>query len=156
MVKGIGKDYLKVYNVNEVQKRRPGRPKGSKNKRRNLSVATVRDICDYHKFNPAEKLIAIANGTDDTEDWSKDDRLRATSKLFDAIHGAKSLPGNQLDESNGTQYEIVFVEGADGFQLPGEAGTAGIASDVQSEPLQRAGMSSADGEDSIRGQLVNP
>ena len=108
--------------MTQTAKRGLGRPKGSKNKKSNLSIATVQRICEYHKFNPAEKLIAIANGQDNSESWDKADRLKATEKLFDAVHGNKSLPGGAVDEQPAHHnYEIIFVESEDDFQLPGEA-----------------------------------
>ena len=106
--------------MSQTTKRGLGRPKGSKNKKTNLSIATVQRICEYHKFNPAEKLIAIANGQDNSEAWDKADRLKATEKLFDAVHGNKSLPGGAVDEQpQQHNYEIVFVESEDDFELPG-------------------------------------
>lgn len=110
--------------MNQVAERGRGRPRGSKNKKTNLSGATVERICEVHKFNPAEKLIAIANGTDKTLEWDKADRLKATEKLFDAIHNKKALPGIAADEQPVPHnYEIVFVEAEDDFKLPGEAGS---------------------------------
>lgn len=137
-------------------KRGRGRPKGSKNKRRNLSTANVREICDFHKFNPAEKLIRIATDSDfdatgEKIAWDRRDQLRATEKLYDGIHGNKAVPGI-ADESTGTQYEIVFVESADGFELPGAGSTEGAKGVLSEAPIQRAGLSSSDGQDGIRHQ----
>jgi hypothetical protein len=122
--------------MTEVAQRRRGRPKGSKNKRTNLSGATVQRICEFHKFNPAEKLIAIANGTDHSDDWNKDDRFKATAKLFDAIYQKTPIPGAGLiADDEPRNYEIVFVESQDDFQLPGEACTEGVEATVRAEPI---------------------
>lgn len=106
--------------------RRPGRPKGSKNKKVNLSGATVERICEFHKFNPAEKLIAIAQGQD-AETWPQSIRYQAIQKLHDSIHNKKQLPAGADGESVDGQYEIVFIESGEGFELPGEASTEGVA-----------------------------
>lgn len=96
-----------------------GRPKGSKNKRSSLSAASVQQICEFNKFNPAQKLIEIANGTASDESWNKNDKLRATEKLFDAIHGKRSIPGVDDGSGEGQQsLDLVFIEAEGNFQLP--------------------------------------
>lgn len=123
--------------MSQVAKRGRGRPKGAKNKKSNLSGATVERICEYRKFNPAEKLIAIANGEDQTAPWTKDDQFKATAKLFDAIHCQKSLPGGVDDdaERTPTNYEIVFVESDDDFILQGAASSEVAEAAHNREPL---------------------
>jgi len=122
--------------MDQVAKRGRGRPRGSRNKKANLSGATVERICEFHKFNPAEKLIAIANGTDECDLWDKDDRLKATTKLFDAIHNKRALPaGATSDSEEPRNYEIVFVESADGFTLPGESGSEGTQRVMRSKQV---------------------
>lgn len=143
--------------MSQPAKRGPGRPKGSKNKRRNLSQANVREICDFHKFNPAEKLIRIATNSDfdalgETIKWDRKDQLRATEKLYDGIHGSKAIPGLIESESTGTQYEIVFLESADDFELPGASSAEGSEGVLSESQIQRAGLSSSDGEDGLCNQ----
>jgi len=135
----------------EPTKRPRGRPKGSKNKRVNLSEASVERICEYHKFNPTEKLIRIANNDDGDTQWPISLRYQAAAKLHDSIHNNKSLPGVK-DGSSDTQYEIVFLESSDDFELPGEGGPEGAAGVLPETPFQRLGMSSQDGEDCVRHQ----
>jgi hypothetical protein len=132
--------------------RRRGRPKGSKNKRQNLSGASVATICEYHKFNPTSFLAMVANGTDVSEQWTKDDRLRAASKLHDSIHHNKSLIDKMEEDAIDGQYEIVFVEASESFSLPGEASTESTEGVLRPESVQRAGVSSQDGQDSLRNQ----
>ncbi len=139
----------------EPAKRGRGRPRGSKNKRKGLSHAHVREICDFHKFNPAEKLIAIARNDDWDEDgkridWPIMSQQRATEKLFDAIHNAKRLPGELEHDVTGSQITLAFIESDSDFTLPGTTGTESLAAPLRSEQVQRAGVSSPDGEDSIR------
>ena len=146
--------------MNAPEKRKPGRPKGSKNKRKGLSAANVRQICDYHKFNPAEKLIAIANNEDTDTDgnsinWPLAFQARATEKLFDAIHNKKSLPGVDDGEGAEKQFEIVFIESGEHFQLPGESSTEGAAGVLQSSPVQRPSLSPPDGENGLCAELVD-
>lgn len=101
-----------------------GRPKGSKNKRTGLSASSVQQICEFNKFNPAQKLIDIANGTASDEAWNKNDKLRATEKLFDAIHNKRGVPGVDDGSSDGQQsLELVFIEAEGNFQLPREIGS---------------------------------
>ena len=132
-----------------------GRPKGSKNK--SLSLATVKEICEHHKFNPAEKLIAIAKNDDWDADgkritWPQVAQQKATEKLFDAIHGKTALPGS-IDDSDGKQFEIVFIEQeAASLPLSRESSTNGSEEILRQSPFQRLGVSPEDGEDGIRHQ----
>lgn len=114
--------------------RRPGRPKGSKNKKVNLSGATVEKICEFHKFNPAEKLIDIAKGQD-SEAWPLSIRYQAIQKLHDSIHNKKQLPGGAGGEAVDGQYEIVFIESGESFELPGEASTESTAPALREEQI---------------------
>lgn len=129
---------------------RGGRPKGSKNKRTNLSRAHVRDICDYHKFNPAEKLIRIATNDDWDSDgkrinWPMGFQARASEKLFDSVHNNKTLQGVLESDASGSQITLAFIESDTDFTLPGETSTEGTAPVLQHQQIQRAGMSSKDG-----------
>ena len=135
-------------------KRGRGRPKGSKNKRKGLSHAHVREICDFHKFNPAEKLIAIAKNDDWDEDgrrisWPLASQQRAAEKLFDAIHGKAQLPGALEHEAGGSQITLAFIESDTDFTLPGATSTEGAAPVLQPKQIQRAGVSSSDGQDGV-------
>jgi hypothetical protein len=138
-------------NVNKATaKRGRGRPQGSKNKRSNLSRAHVRDICDYYKFNPAEKLIRIANNDDWDDDgkridWPPGFQARATEKLFDAIHNNRKLQGVIEGESGGEQITLAFIESGSDFALPGATSSEGAAPVLQPEQVQRAGLPSSDG-----------
>jgi hypothetical protein len=138
-------------------KRGRGRPKGSKNKRKLLSHANVQTICEAHRFNPAEKLIAIATDSDFDEDgrriaWPLISQQRAAEKLFDAIHNKKALPGVADDDSNPGQYEIIFLEGESGFTLPGEADAEGGPGAVPEKSLQCPSDSPQSGQNSLRDQ----
>jgi hypothetical protein len=135
--------------------RPPGRPKGSKNKKANLSGATVERICEFHKFNPAEKLIAIAQGEDD-QPWPLAIRYQAIQKLHDSIHNKKHLPGGEgLDGDGLGQYEIVFIEGDTGFVIPGTPDAESIAGTVPAEPVQCASDTPQGWEDSLRDKQTN-
>lgn len=124
----------------EVQKRPRGRPKGAKNKNRMLSGRTVAQICEYHRFDPTGFLVAVAKGTETSEDWSKDDRLRAAGKLHDSIHNNKSMPPHGVeDDSIDGQFTLLFVEDSDPFALPGQADATGVEETVPAEPVQRTG-----------------
>lgn len=137
-------------------KRTRGRPKGSKNKNRLLSGATVAQICEYHRFNPTSFLVGVANGTDKTEEWSKDDKLRASIKLHDSIHHNKPLGGvSRDDEAIDGQYEIVFIEAPGDFQLPGTANAESITPTMREEPIQRAGDTPQGWQDSICDQQID-
>ncbi len=127
--------------TSEVVKRGRGRPKGSKSKNKLLSGATVATICEYHKFNPTSFLVAVANGTEDTEAWNKDDRLRAAGKLHDSIHNGKALNGGNQDESSDGQYEIVFIEASESFTLPGTPDTESTPPNVPEVSVQRISYS---------------
>jgi hypothetical protein len=109
----------------QAVKRPRGRPKGSKNKKRILSGEAVEKICDFHKFNPTEFLIHVANGTDKSEEWTPTDRLRAAGKLHDTIHGKRNqigLPGDGAIIDG--QFELVFEESGEDFTPPEEFSTA--------------------------------
>ena len=136
------------YNVNQPAKRSRGRPKGSKNRNRILSGTRVEEVCDRHKFNPTAFLVAVANGTDDSESWTKDDRLRAATKLHDSIHHNKAV-GAEAEPIDG-QYEIIFVEDTEAFTLPGATNAAGAEEAMRAEQIQRTGDSSQGWQDSIR------
>lgn len=153
---------IESINVsNQPTKRARGRPKGSRNKRKLLSTATVREICDFHKFNPIEKLIRIAQDDDWDENgkrinWPQLSQQRATEKLADYIHGNKrGVPGELLENDNSGQYNLVFIEASEDFQLPGEAGTEGAEVVLRPEQVQRAGLPQAHGEDGLCGIVVN-
>jgi len=107
----------------ESPPKKMGRPKGSKNRKNLFAGKDVAEVCHHYNFNPTIMLITIANGTNRDEDWSKDDRFRAATKLLDVIHGKSKLEGAEDAEQG--QYEIVFVEADAGFELPRETGTAG-------------------------------
>jgi hypothetical protein len=136
----------------EVISRRRGRPKGSKGKKTNLSSATVQKICEYNKFNPAEKLIHIARGDDKTEKWTADHKLRATEKLFDSIHNNKTLPGNVDNEAGTANYEIVFLESEDSVALPSESDASSDTEGGAELTLSSVGNTSPVWEDSLRDQ----
>lgn len=136
--------------------RRRGRPKGSKNKRQNLSGASVAKICEYHKFNPTSFLAQVANGTELSEEWNKDDRMRAATKLHDSIHHNKSLFGNADQDAIDGQYEIVFIEATEDFALPGETRTESAETVLRPESVQRLGVPQEDGQDGIRDQSQDP
>lgn len=135
--------------MTQVAKRGRGRPKGSKNKNRLLSGATVAQICEYHKFNPTSFLAAVANGTEDTEQWTKDDRLRAASKLHDSIHHNKNVGAIAQGEVLDGQFSLVFVEDTESFSLPGQTDAARTEKVVRGEQVQRAGDPPQSWEDSI-------
>lgn len=128
--------------MQEVAKRGKGRPPGSRNKKVNLSGASVERICEYHGFNPVEKLIRIANGTDD-EHWPLPLKYAATAKLVDGIYGKRTpIPGLSDGAALDGQFSLVFVEDGAPFTLPGQADAEGTAPVVQPEPIQRLGDSS--------------
>lgn len=125
-----------VYTMTQPVKRGRGRPKGSKNKNRLLSGQTVAQICEYHRFNPTAFLVGVANGSDDTEQWSKDDRLRAATKLHDSIHHNRALSGgSQEGDAIDGQYSILFEEPSVSIALPGETNAGSPSPDVREEPL---------------------
>jgi hypothetical protein len=62
------------------------------------------------------------------------------------------LPGGALDGSEGNQYEIVFIEGEAGFELPGESSTESVEGVLRPEPIQRASLPSTDGQDRLCDQ----
>jgi hypothetical protein len=140
----------------EVAKRSRGRPKGSKNKTRLLSGATVAQICEYNKHHPTDWLAKVAKG-ETVGDFipTADDQFRANVKLHDSIYHNKSLPGGENGGDIDGQYEIVFIEAPGDFQLPGTANAEGITPTVQPEPLQRAGDSSQGWQDSICDQQAD-
>lgn len=109
----------------EMTTRPRGRPKGSKNKRKALSADLIASQCDDANHNPVQFMIDVARGLDTSEDWNKDDRFKANAKLVDLIHGNKKLT-EELNDDIAGQYEIVFVEGEGGFELPRETGAARI------------------------------
>jgi hypothetical protein len=119
----------------EVAKRGRGRPKGSKNINKLFSGATVAAICEYNKFNPTLFLLQVAKGLESTEQWTKDDRLRAATKLHDSIHHNKALNGGEQDAIDG-QFEIVFIEASEDFTLPGETHAEGSTDIVSEQSLQ--------------------
>lgn len=114
---------------NEVAKRGRGRPKGSRNKNKLLSGATVAQVCEYHKHHPTEFLVKVAKGMDVNGFVpTHDDVYRANVKLHDSIHHNKALGGGGEAVEDG-QYEIVFIEASESFELPGTPhaeGSAGI------------------------------
>jgi len=113
-----------------------GRPKGARNKKRLLSGVSVERICDYHRFHPTEFLIQVAAGTETSEEWTKDDRLRAAAKLHDSIHHQRALPGGQLGEIIDGQCELVFVEESSEFEPPASATGLPLSSEVSSEVVE--------------------
>ena len=135
-----------------------GRPKGSRNKRLRLAVASVREICEDGRFNPAQKLVQIANGKDTTQAWDKADRLKATMWLAESIHGKRGLM-QDADNDEPRNYEIVFVEDSNEFippdsfradratdiTLQGETSTGVAALTDGSQPVRSAGLSPEDG-----------
>jgi 4-hydroxy-L-threonine phosphate dehydrogenase PdxA len=120
--------------MNMAERRSRGRPPGAKNRNKLLSGERVATVCDYYKFNPTVFLVQVANGTDTSEEWTKDDRMRAASKLHDSIHGNRSFQLSQDDPIDG-QFEIVFIEAATDLCLPGEATAAILTQPVRPEPL---------------------
>ena len=142
--------------MNQPVRKRMGRPPGAKNKRKSLSADMIAEQCDRAKHNPVGWLIGVANGTNIDYDWTKDDRFKANAKLAELIHGEKRLTVEQ-QTSEATQYEIVFVnDETTGFELPGEGGAASPENVHGPAPIQRAGVSSQDGQDSIRHQQTDP
>jgi hypothetical protein len=132
-----------------------GRPPGSKNKRKALSADLIAKQCDEARHNPIAWLIGVGNGTNHDYAWNKDDRFKANAKLADLIHGEKRLMVEDKSQE-ATQYEIVFLENETDFQLQGAPGTEGTAP-VHGQPaVQRAGVSSQDGQDGIRHQQADP
>ena len=126
---------------NQVAKRGRGRPKGSRNKNKLLSGATVAQVCEYHKHHPTEFLVKVAKGLSvDGFEPTHDDVYRANIKLHDSIHHNKTIGGAGEEAIDG-QYEIVFVEASEGFQLPGEANAESHSGALQSEQIQRTGDS---------------
>jgi len=106
-----------------------------------LSGQTVAQICEYHRFDPTAFLLGVAKGTDHTEDWTKDDRLRAATKLHDSIHNNKPVGADPLGETLDGQFNLLFVEDPAPFALPGAANAEGAAQVVREEPVQRVGDS---------------
>lgn len=126
----------------EVAKRKGGRPLGSKTKKINLSGASIERICEYHKFNPVEKLIRIANRCDDIA-WPPALEFAATAKLVEGIYGKRqAIPGLSDGGPIDGQFSLVFVEDGAPFTLPGQADAEGTAPVVQPEPIQRLSDSS--------------
>lgn len=130
---------------NEATVARPrGRPKGSRNKNRIISGATVEDYCKIYKHNPTEFLIRVAKGENvQGIDWSKDDRMRANAKLHDSIHHNKpagAIGNGQGDD--GQQYEIVFIESGENFKLPEDRDETGQQATDQCIP----GAANAEGD----------
>ena len=132
----------------ELATRRRGRPKGSKNKRKALSADLIAQQCDQADHNPVQFLIDVAQGIDTSQEWTKDDIWKSNAKLVDLIHNNKKLTEELGDAING-QYEIVFEQGPAGFALPGETSTEVAAGVHGPAPLQRLGVSSEDGQDSL-------
>jgi hypothetical protein len=138
----------------QVATKTRGRPKGSKNKRKMLSADLIAHQCDSASHNPVQFLIEVADGTDHTYEWTKDDRFKANAKLVDLIHGNKKMLEDIDDDING-QYEIVFLQGDEGFTLPGATSTESLEGIHGPVPLQRIGMSQEDGEDGLRYQQTD-
>ena len=121
-------------------KRGRGRPKGSRNKSKIISGATIEHYCDIHNWNPTVFLIEVAKGQH--PEFGPDDQLRANIKLHDGIHhnrgiGKVALGGELIDG----QFSLVFEESPDDFALPGQTDAEGITEALREEPIQRAGDS---------------
>lgn len=120
----------------EVAKRSRGRPKGSKNKSRIISGATVEDYCKLHKYNPTEFLIRVARGESlPYFDPKPDDIMRANTKLHDSIHHNKpvaAMPGGELIDG---QFTLVFEESNEPFALPGETDAERASEAVREEQI---------------------
>jgi hypothetical protein len=117
------------------EKRKRGRPTGAKNKKINLSGASVERICEFHKYNPVEHLIRIATGVD-SEEWSQDNRARAVHKLVDSIHNKRAIVGAAFaDDALDGQFEIVFHEDGTDFQLPRQTNAARITEVLREQPI---------------------
>jgi len=131
-----------------------GRPKGSKNKRKAMSKATIAEQCEIMGHNPIEFMIIVAMGHDDRFQMERD-IMDANKTLVNLIHGNRRL----MEENKGFidgQFELVFSEDTTPFALPGESGTASVTDIHGQAPIQRAGVSSQDGQDSIRDQQADP
>jgi len=141
--------------MSEPAKRAVGRPKGSKNKRKNLTGATIEQICIINNHHPTEFLVQVAKGrTVCGFVPTRDEQLSANKKLHDAIHENHRLLA-AVDDEGATvdgQYTILFEEEADSFTLPGQADAEGVAQAMRTEPLQRAGDSPESGQDSVCDQ----
>ena len=121
--------------MTEVAKRPRGRPKGSKNKNRIISGATVEHYCQIHSHNPTKFIIDVAKGKGTSYfEPTHEDIYRANVKLHDSIHNAKAIAREQLDDDEPSQYEIVYLE-TPGESVPGEADAGGAAEAVRAEPL---------------------
>jgi len=142
--------------MNMAERRSRGRPPGAKNRNKLLSGERVATVCDYYKFNPTVFLVQVANGTDNSEEWTKDDRMRAASKLHDSIHGNKAFRLDDGDDAIDGQYEIVFVEASTGISLPGTPIAAEPAPVMRLQPVQRAGDPSQGWQDGICDQQADP
>ena len=138
----------------ELATRRRGRPKGSKNKRKAMSADLIAQQCDQADYNPVQFLIDVAQGIDTSQDWTKDDVWKSNAKLVDLIHNNKKLHEDLGDDING-QYEIVFMQGDEGFTLPGETSPAVTEGIHGPAPLQRLGVSQEDGQDSLCNQQTD-
>ena len=128
--------------LSEVAKRTRGRPKGSKNRNRIISGATVEHYCQIHNHNPTKFLIDVAKGRSvDGFEPTHEDVYRANVKLHDSIHNARAIGKEAgLEDGESGQYEIVYIEATD-LPLSGEADAGTTAQALQSESIQRVGDS---------------
>lgn len=134
----------------EQATRRRGRPVGATTKKSLLSGASVERICDFHKYNPVEHLIRIANNSDPGREWDPIDQARAVHKLADLIHGRSKLASGLGDgDTVDGQYSIIFEEDSADFALPCEAGAAGAPEVMRLMPVHSPGDTQARGQDSL-------
>ncbi len=135
-------------------KRGRGRPPGSRNKNRIISGATVEHYCLLNNHNPTKFLIDVAKGKPVRGFVpTHEDVYRANVKLHDSIHNKTGLGKEALDDdATATQFEIVYFSEDGDFTLPGEEGAEGAEGALREEPVQRAGVSPEDGQDSVRHQ----
>jgi len=139
--------------MNAPAKRGRGRPPGSKNKNRIISGATVENYCSLNNYNPTKFLIDVARGKSVRGFVpTHEDIYRANVKLHDSIHNAKAIGKEEIDGGEQQQFEIVYLSEDDSFPLPGEGSPEGAEGVLQPEPVQRAGVSPANGQDSVRHQ----
>lgn len=112
-----------------------GRPKGSRGKKTNIFGQSVERICEVHNYHPTEFLIAVANGTDTSEEWTPAQRLQVNVELHKSIHNQKPVLGAIGGEILDGQFTLVFEEGQDDFTLPSQANAEGATEALREESL---------------------
>ena len=109
-----------------------GRPKGSKNKKLGLGRDYLVAQFGKQDFEPGQFLINVAAGNDDSEQWDRKDRLKASQILMAHTYDRPQRESQQalieelrsLHQSTAPVYEIVYEQDASTQFVPPETGTA--------------------------------